>query len=86
MSELVKIAEGVLKSCLDAKSGESVLIVTDDSRKEIGEALYDASKNLGCEGMMLVMKERELSGEEPLTPMPGSRLRQQAQESRLCPA
>ena len=65
MSELVKIAEGVLISCLDAKAGESVLVVTDDSRREIGEALYEASKNLGCEGMMLVMKERELSGEEP---------------------
>ena len=65
MSELVKIAEGVLISCLDAKAGEAVLVVTDDSRREIGEALYEASKNLGCEGMMLVMKERELSGEEP---------------------
>ena len=40
MSELVKIAEGVLISCLDAKAGEAVLIVTDDSRREIGEALY----------------------------------------------
>lgn len=65
MSELVKIAERVLKSCLAAKAGESVLIVTDDSRKEIGEALYEASGNLGCEGMMMVMKERRLSGEEP---------------------
>lgn len=65
MSELVKIAERILKSCLDAKSGESVLVVTDDSRKEIGDALYEASKNLGCEGMILIMKERELSGEEP---------------------
>ena len=65
MSELVKIAEGVLISCLDAKAGEAVLVVTDDSRSEIGEALYEASKNLGCEAMMLVMKERELSGEEP---------------------
>ena len=65
MSELVKIAEGVLISCLDAKAGEAVLVVTDDSRSEIGEALYEASKNLGCEAMMLVRKERELSGEEP---------------------
>lgn len=65
MNELVNIAEGILKSCLDAKEGESVLVVTDDSRREIGEAFYDASKNLGCEGMILIMKERTVNGEEP---------------------
>lgn len=65
MSELVKIAEGILKSCMNAKKKDSVLIVTDDSRKKIGEIFYEAAKNLGCECMMMVMKERELSGEEP---------------------
>lgn len=65
MVRLVKIAEGVLTACLDAKENESVLIVTDDTRVEIGKALYEAAKNLGCEGMLLTMKERELSGEEP---------------------
>ena len=34
MNELVNIAEGILKSCLDAKEGESVLVVTDDSRRK----------------------------------------------------
>lgn len=65
MSQLVEISKGVLTSCLDAKAGESVLVITDDTRVEIGQALYEASKELGCEGMLLVMKERELSGEEP---------------------
>lgn len=65
MSNLVKIAEGVLTSCLAVKPGEEVLIITDDSRREIGEALYEAAGNLGCEKLLMVMAERELSGEEP---------------------
>ena len=35
MENLVKIAEDVLTSCLAVKTGEEVLIITDDSRKEI---------------------------------------------------
>ena len=65
MNQLVKTAEGVLSSCLAVKKGEEVLIVTDDTRKEIGEALYEAAGNLGCEKLLIVMNERELSGQEP---------------------
>lgn len=65
MNQLVKTAEGVLSSCLAVKKGEEVLIVTDDTRKEIGEALYEAAGNLGCERLLMVMNERELSGQEP---------------------
>ena len=55
MSNLVKIAEGVLTSCLAVKPGEEVLIITDDSRKEIGEAIYEAAGNFGCEKLLMVM-------------------------------
>lgn len=65
MNQLVKTAEGILSSCLAVKKGEEVLIVTDDTRKEIGEALYEAAGNLGCERLLMVMNERELSGQEP---------------------
>lgn len=65
MEELIKTAEGILQSCLAVKNGEEVFVITDDSRREIGEAIYEAAKNLGCEGQLLIMKERELSGEEP---------------------
>lgn len=65
MNQLVKTAEGVLSSCLAVKKGEEVLIVTDNTRKEIGEALYEAAGNLGCERLLIVMNERELSGQEP---------------------
>ena len=65
MENLVKIAEGVLTSCLAVKPGEEILVITDDSRKEIGEAIYGAAGNLGCEKILMVMKEREVSGQEP---------------------
>ena len=65
MEDLVKIAEQVLVSCMGVRQGEEVLIVTDDTRKEIGEALYKAACHLGCEGMLFVMRERDVSGQEP---------------------
>lgn len=65
MGRLVETAKGILISCLDATVGESLLVITDDTRTEIGEALYQAGKALGLEAMLMVMKERELNGEEP---------------------
>ena len=63
--ELKDIAKNVLVSCLAAKAGEEVLIITDDTRVKIGQALYEGAKELGCEAMLMVMQERELSGQEP---------------------
>ena len=63
--DLIEIAQNILRDCMDAKQGEEVLIVTDDSRVNIAQALYKGAVNLGCEAMMMVMKERELNGEEP---------------------
>ena len=63
--DLVTISENVLRDCLGAKAGEEVFIVTDDTKVSIAQALYEGAKNLGCEAMLTVMKERELNGEEP---------------------
>ena len=63
--ELKEIAKNVMVSCLAVKPTEDVLIITDDSRLTIGTALYEGAKELGCEALLMVMKERELSGEEP---------------------
>ena len=63
--ELREIAKNVLVSCLAAKAGEEVLIITDDTRVTIGQALYEGAKLLGCEAMLMIMQERELSGQEP---------------------
>lgn len=60
-----KSAIAVLKNCMDAKVGENVLIVTDNIKLKIGMALYEASVEIGCETMLMLMEEREVSGAEP---------------------
>ncbi|MDD4088545.1 MAG: aminopeptidase [Tissierellia bacterium] len=47
------------------KKDESVLILTDDKKIEIGKALYEEAKDLAKEAVLMVMKPRKVSGEEP---------------------
>ncbi|MBR3367729.1 MAG: aminopeptidase [Lachnospiraceae bacterium] len=63
--ELREIARNIMVKCMAVKPEENVLILTDDSRVKIGEALYEGAKDLGCEAMLMIMKERSVSGEEP---------------------
>ncbi|UFJ39257.1 aminopeptidase [Brevibacillus humidisoli] len=63
--EWTAISCRVLQNCLGLKENEQVLIVADDKKKEIGEALYEAAKQLGAEALLMVMQERQKSGEEP---------------------
>ena len=63
--ELKEIGKNVMLNCMAVKPEESVLVVTDDSRLSIGRALYEGAMELGCEAMLMVMKERSVSGEEP---------------------
>lgn len=58
-------AKNILTSCMAVKAGEELLVVTDDSRTDIGQAIYEAARELGCEAILLTMKEREVSGQEP---------------------
>lgn len=59
----------VLKDCLDVRRGEKVLIVTDDLKVDIGQALYEGARDLGAEALMIVMQPRKISGEEPPAPV-----------------
>ncbi len=61
----IEISKNVLIDCLGLQAGESLVVVTDDSRKELAEALYEGGKRLGAESMLVVMQERSRSGEEP---------------------
>jgi leucyl aminopeptidase (aminopeptidase T) len=63
--ELTEISKNVLSKCMGLQQGETFLVVTDDAKKELAESLYLAGKLLGAESMMMVMKERAKSGEEP---------------------
>ena len=62
---LREISRSLLQSSLAVRRGETVLIVTDNSRLSIGQALYEAAGDLGAEALLMVMAERTVSGEEP---------------------
>ncbi len=47
------------------KKSETVLILTDDNKIEIGNSLYEVAKELAKEAVLMVMKPRKVSGEEP---------------------
>ncbi len=60
-----KGASKVMK-CYGVKKGESVLIVVDTSTPpSIGNSLFDAARNLGCEVIIITMLPRMRHGEEP---------------------
>ncbi|WP_100489505.1 aminopeptidase [Sporolactobacillus pectinivorans] len=63
--DLTEVCEGILKKCLGLKSGETFLVITDDVEKSLAEPLYLAGRALGAESMLMLMKERKRSGEEP---------------------
>ncbi|MBC8530284.1 aminopeptidase [Gehongia tenuis] len=62
---LREISRSLLQSSLAVRRGETVLIVTDNSRLSIGQALYEAAGDLGAEALLMAMAERTVSGEEP---------------------
>ena len=61
----IKGASKVME-CYGVKKGESVLIIVDTSTpSSIGNSLFDAARNLGCEVMIITMLPRTRHGEEP---------------------
>ncbi|USG68531.1 aminopeptidase [Brevibacillus ruminantium] len=63
--KLIEISKGILTNCMALKAGESFLVVADDEKRELGEALWEAGRQLGAEAMFVVMNQREKSGQEP---------------------
>ncbi|MFH0818290.1 MAG: aminopeptidase [Candidatus Micrarchaeota archaeon] len=54
-----------LKDSFGAKKSESVLIITDDEKKKIGEAFYEGAKKVCSEVGLIVIKSRKYNREEP---------------------
>ncbi|QWU16513.1 Leucyl aminopeptidase (aminopeptidase T) [Paenibacillus sophorae] len=55
----------MLADCLGLRVGESLLVVADDGKQMLGEAVRAAGTSLGAEAVLMVMSERTKSGEEP---------------------
>lgn len=54
-----------VRDCMGTKQNEKVLIVTDEPLRTIGYSLWQASKDLGTEVMLIEMLPRKTNGEEP---------------------
>ncbi|NRR03656.1 aminopeptidase [Brevibacillus sp. RS1.1] len=62
---LIESSKAILINCLALQANETFLVVADERKRDIGEAIWEAGKQLGAEAMLMVMKEREKSGQEP---------------------
>ena len=58
-------AETAIRQCMGLTADESCLIVTDDDRRPIGEALYGAASEITDESMIIQYPPGDQHGEEP---------------------
>jgi leucyl aminopeptidase (aminopeptidase T) len=54
-----------LRDCMGLQKKETLLIVTDEIKREIGLALHEAGKELCKESLLIEIKSREINGQEP---------------------
>jgi len=64
-SELQKASLIALRDCMGLQKDETLLIVTDENKIEIGHALHEVGKELCKESLLIEMKSREINGQEP---------------------
>ncbi len=59
------VARRIIKDCMGVKPGESVLVITDSLRKDLGVPIYQAALDAGNDAIYLEMRPRTINGEEP---------------------
>ncbi len=65
MSTIIEVAKKLFNASLYIKQGETLLVISDTSCQEIGNAIWKAGLEYGLESVHMIMKEREFSGQEP---------------------
>jgi len=65
VSDLNKAAKTALLDCMALGKDETLLVLTDDRTMEVGMALFEAGRQYARESVLLLMKEREINGQEP---------------------
>ncbi|TYT63160.1 aminopeptidase [Natrialba swarupiae] len=69
MSELRAAAETAVQECLELASEESCVVVTDDERERIGEALYEVAREITDDATVVRYPPGEQHGAEPPAPV-----------------
>jgi aminopeptidase len=62
---LQKAAMIAVKDCMGVKENEQVMVLTDEGKKNLGVAIWEAAKKLNSEAILVEMKPRKTNGEEP---------------------
>jgi leucyl aminopeptidase (aminopeptidase T) len=65
LTELQKASVIALRDCMGVQPEETLLIITDEIKREIGQALHEAGKDLCKESILVEIKSREINGQEP---------------------
>lgn len=63
--ELMQASLIGLRDAMGLQPHETLLVVTDEIKREIGLALHEAGKTLCRESMLIEIKSREINGQEP---------------------
>ncbi len=70
MGKLEEAARIAIENCLAVKRGEKVVVITDEPLRPIGRILWEESKNMGAEAILVEITPRSSHGEEPPEPLP----------------
>ncbi len=65
MDKLKTAAHTALTTCMDLKPNETLLVVCDDNKEDIGRALYTVGQELAKEALMVTMPPADVNGQEP---------------------
>lgn len=65
MKQLMKGARTIVTHCLNIKPYEKVLIITDNKMMKIAQAVYNASREINFDTVLLIMEPTGRDGAEP---------------------
>jgi leucyl aminopeptidase (aminopeptidase T) len=68
-ADLRAASETAVHQCLDLQSDESLVVVTDDKREDIGEALYEVANEVTDDASIIRYPPGNQHGEEPPAPV-----------------
>jgi leucyl aminopeptidase (aminopeptidase T) len=65
LKDLADASVIALRDCMGLQKNETLLIVTDEIKRDIGLALHEAGKGLCNESLLIEIKSRDINGQEP---------------------
>jgi len=65
MNNLESAARTALETCMSLKPEETLLVLTDDNKKAIGQAFYNVGNEIAREALLVVMPPAKVNGQEP---------------------